>query len=177
MDARRGTGRGDSRDDTAGRARAPHSMPLGVVTGGRWGCPQWWQKRWWQKWWWLTWRWLNRVQRRGRWRRRLATAACLPGAIRGRFDGVGAVGGAIGTPPVTTMGSRAAAQAALAAATMVAPQVLTAEMVVVPSESVVRGTNGDDGANGCDQSSHRRRSRRSRSTPPTAALAMTPLMA
>ena len=32
----------------------------------------------------------------------------LPGATRGRREGGGAVGGAISTPPVTTMGSRVA---------------------------------------------------------------------
>ena len=84
-------------------------------------------------------------------------AGRLPGAIRGRRDGGGAVGGATRMPPVTTMGSRAASQAAPAAATMVAPQVHTAEMVMAPGEGAVRGANGDDGANRCDQSSHSRR--------------------
>ena len=72
----------------------------------------------------------------------------LTGAIRDTGPTCGSwrwVGGALGTPSVSTVGSRVAAQAVLAVTTMVAPQVLTAEVAMVPGEFTVRGPNGDDG--------------------------------
>ena len=93
----------------------------------------------------------------------------LPGAIRGQRAGDGAVGGAIGTPSVTTVESRAAAQAAPAAATMVAPQGRPTEMAMDPSEGTVRASHGDGNAHRRDQSSHH-----SRSSSTVVAMMMTP---